>query len=88
MYCSILSRGPVVELPALLEGLESGKIIAAGIDVLENEKFDQLTDTQRENYSKLFSYENVIVTPHIGGWSHESLENINNMILTFVSAVI
>ena len=83
-----LSRGPVVELPALLEGLESRKILAAGIDVLENEKFDQLTEVQRENYAKLFSYENVIVTPHVGGWSYESLENINNMILAFVSALI
>ena len=83
-----LSRGPVVDLGALLEGLENGKILAAGIDVLENEKFDQLTDTERKNYEKLFSYDNVIVTPHVGGWSHESLENINNMILAFVNVMI
>ena len=83
-----LSRGPVVDLEALLEGLGNGKILAAGIDVLENEKFDQLTDTQRNNYEKLFSHDNVIVTPHVGGWSFESLENINNMILAFVNAMI
>ncbi|MEZ4828182.1 MAG: NAD(P)-dependent oxidoreductase [Bacteroidia bacterium] len=79
-----LARGPIVSLPDLLAALDSGKVLAAGIDVLENEKFTTLTDNQRSNYENLFSRPNVVLTPHIGGWSFESRENIAHMILQFV----
>ncbi|MEZ4771671.1 MAG: NAD(P)-dependent oxidoreductase [Bacteroidia bacterium] len=83
-----LSRGPIVNLPDLLQALDSGKVLAAGIDVLENEKFDSLTEAQKLNYGNLFSRSNVVLTPHIGGWSFESRENINQMILGFVNRLI
>ncbi|MDX1906870.1 MAG: NAD(P)-dependent oxidoreductase [Bacteroidia bacterium] len=81
-----LSRGPITDLSALLRALDSGKVTGAALDVLENEKMDKLTPEQRADYENLFSRDNVIVTPHIGGWSVESLRNINNMILDYVRA--
>ncbi|MDX2248787.1 MAG: NAD(P)-dependent oxidoreductase [Bacteroidia bacterium] len=83
-----LSRGPIVNLPDLLQALDSGKVLAAGLDVLENEKFSTLTQEQKMNYENLFSRINVVLTPHIGGWSFESRENINRMILEYVKTMV
>lgn len=80
-----LSRGGIVELEGLISALENKKIRAAALDVLENEKFNALTERQKRLYEKLFSFPNVILTPHIGGWSWESLANIQREIFTIVS---
>ncbi|GAB4415506.1 MAG: 2-hydroxyacid dehydrogenase [Bacteroidia bacterium] len=76
-----LARGPMVYLPALLAALDSGQVVAAGLDVLENEKLDSLSPAQRAWYEDLFARPNVILSPHVGGWTFESLDNINAMIL-------
>lgn len=83
-----LSRGPVLHLPSLLKALDEKRVLAAGIDVFENEKLDTLTAKQRADYEDLFSRDNVVVTPHIGGWSFESRENINQMILNHVQRLL
>ena len=81
-----LSRGPVVEANALIQGLDSGKIIAAGLDVLENEKLATLSPEQQVAFDTLCRRENVLLTPHIGGWSHESLHRINSKMVAAVTA--
>lgn len=78
------ARGEVVDLESLILGLDLGKISAAGLDVLENEKLDKLTPKQQSLYQSLFERDNVIVTPHIGGWSYESRENMNKLILGYI----
>ena len=76
-----LARGPIVPLAGLVDALASGQVIAAGLDVLENEKLPTLTPTQKAAMEELFQNERVIFTPHIGGWSHESLDRINDRIV-------
>jgi D-3-phosphoglycerate dehydrogenase / 2-oxoglutarate reductase len=76
-----LSRGPIVPLAGLIEALETKKVIAAGLDVLENEKLAQLTEDQRGRLQRLFEMDRVIFTPHIGGWSFESLQRINDRLV-------
>lgn len=88
IYLLNLSRGGIVVEDDLLTALDSGKVIAAGFDVLENEKMNQLTPAQQERYEDFFSRENVIVTPHIGGWSHESLERINGVMVEAIRGYI
>lgn len=83
-----LARGPIVQLDALVRALDDGRVKGAGLDVLINEKLHTLTPDQKTLYENLFSRENVILTPHIGGWTVESLANINQMILAFVNALI
>lgn len=75
------SRGLVVDVEAVLEGLQRGKIRGACLDVLENENPKSLTDKEREIYTALFQHRNVILTPHIAGWTFESKENIAKSIL-------
>jgi D-3-phosphoglycerate dehydrogenase len=72
-----LSRGAVTNLPPLIDALKDGRVLGAGIDVLPNEKLHQLSAPERKLYEELFALGNVILTPHIGGWSFESLDRIN-----------
>lgn len=66
------SRGPVVSLPALEEALAGGRVRAAGLDVLENEKLESLGAEERTVLGALLARPEVIITPHIAGYSHEA----------------
>lgn len=71
------ARGKSVVTEALTNALKSGKILGAGLDVLEYEKlsFENLfTDTEQmpEPLQYLIHAENVVLTPHIAGWTVES----------------
>tara|TARA_Y100001970_G_scaffold106244_2_gene133114 strand:- start:596 stop:1579 length:984 start_codon:yes stop_codon:yes gene_type:complete len=57
-------RGAVVDEAALIRAMESNKIMAAGLDVLEKEP------TPENN--PLIDYENVLITPHLAGFSQEA----------------
>lgn len=79
-----LARGPILPMQELVKALEAGLVIAAGLDVLENEKLNTLTPDQRSSMESLIASDRVIFTPHIGGWSHESLIRINNVMVQAV----
>ena len=80
-YLMNLSRGKVADLTAVIEGLKSGKVIGACLDVLENEKLKTLTDEQQEVFDYLIHSTRVVLTPHIGGWTHESYVRINEVLM-------
>ncbi|MEP5613110.1 MAG: NAD(P)-dependent oxidoreductase [Cyclobacteriaceae bacterium] len=75
------ARGEVLRLDGLLDLLEDGNLLGVGLDVLENEKLDELTESQRETFDRLIALNNVIVTPHVAGWTHESYERINKVLV-------
>lgn len=70
------SRGKNVVTNDLVEALKSGKILGAGLDVLEYEKlsFENLfIDSEKPAaFDYLLKAENVLLTPHIAGWTYES----------------
>ena len=74
------SRGEIVKTADLLPALKSGKICGAGLDVLENEKINQLSEIQQREFDELIEMDNVILSPHIAGWSFESRQRISNEI--------
>lgn len=75
------ARGKVVVLRDLLKAMNSSKVRAAALDVLENEKLDTLSDDETADFNDLISRDNVLLTPHVGGWSFESYEKINRILV-------
>jgi len=75
------SRGKVVKTTALINGLKSGKIKGACLDVFENEKPHLFTENEHEMYDELYTFDNVIMTPHVAGWTVESLERLARIVL-------
>lgn len=73
------SRGTVVKTDDLADALKSGKIIGAALDVIEYEEtsFEMLKNKKLPDAWKyLINAENVILTPHIAGWTAESKEKL------------
>ncbi|MEQ8809392.1 MAG: NAD(P)-dependent oxidoreductase, partial [Imperialibacter sp.] len=75
------SRGEVVVLKDLLNGLKSGKIRGAALDVLENEKLHTFTPELESTFGELVQMRNVLFSPHVAGWSFESYERINQVLV-------
>ncbi len=70
-----LSRGKIVQTKALLKAIENGKLLGAGLDVLEFEKasFENFFDgNMPEAFQQLLASKKVILSPHVGGWTNES----------------
>lgn len=75
------ARGKVLKLEALYQKLIEGKVLGAALDVLENEKLNQLTPEQKQVFEQLCALPQVIFTPHIAGWTHESFRKINEVLV-------
>lgn len=78
------ARGKCVVTDDLVHAMESGKVLGAGLDVLEYEKlsFEHLFEGEKPAaFEYLLLANNVILTPHIAGWTFESKEKLAQVIV-------
>ena len=84
------ARGKSVVTKDLVSALKSGKILGAGLDVLEYEKasFENLfsDDKMPEAFKYLIDSENVLLSPHVAGWTIESKERLAQTIVNKIKA--
>ncbi|MBK0369467.1 2-hydroxyacid dehydrogenase [Flavobacterium agrisoli] len=85
------SRGKNIVTADLVTALQSKKILGAGLDVLEYEKLSFETLFQDKNTPEAFQYlleaDNVLLSPHVAGWTFESHERLAQVIVDKIIAI-
>lgn len=85
------SRGQVVKTSDLVNAIENEKVKGAGLDVLEYEKssFENLfsgASEMPEDFRKLINFQNVVLSPHVAGWTIESKEKLAQTIVNKIKS--
>lgn len=90
-YLINLSRGTVVKTSDLMDGLETGEVLGACLDVLEYEKasFENMFSDLEQMplpFKYILNAPNVILSPHVGGWTRESYYKLSKVLLDKITA--
>jgi D-3-phosphoglycerate dehydrogenase len=89
IYLLNTARGKCVNTHDLIAALKSGKVLGAGLDVLEIESDDfELTPQSKRQLKQLTSFKQVLVTPHVGGWTNESYYKLSKVLMEKISEII
>ncbi len=75
------SRGAIVNLESVLRGLDQGKLKGVCLDVFENEKPKKYTKSDLETMQKLVALPQVVLSPHVAGWTLNSKRKIAETLL-------
>lgn len=76
-----IARGKVLRTADLLRCLNEHKVIAAALDVFENEKPATFSEEEKHIYDQLIASQRVLLSPHIAGWTQESKRKIAEVLL-------
>ena len=81
------SRGSIVNTADLIEALKINKVLGAGLDVLdiESSSFTEIINDKNEDFHKLSSFKNVIITPHIAGSTFESNIKLSKIVVNKIN---
>lgn len=81
------SRGKVLRTKDLLRAINERKVTAAALDVMENEKLNSFNTDETEIFELLIANSQILLTPHIAGWTHESKRKIAEVLLQKILAI-
>jgi D-3-phosphoglycerate dehydrogenase len=81
--CTLIntSRGNIVQLKDLLTALDNGQLRGLALDVFENEKPQTYSSEEEIVYQNLFNRTNVLLSPHVAGWTTESKKRLSKLLL-------
>ncbi|WP_432708112.1 NAD(P)-dependent oxidoreductase [Pedobacter sp.] len=79
------ARGEIVNTRAVLSAIKAQRILGAGLDVLEVEKFPALG--AQDWYKELIATDQVILTPHVAGWTYDSYRKISEVLAEKLAAL-
>lgn len=79
------ARGNIVNIPAILKYIDKGKVLGVALDVLPIEKFPLLAE--QPWYPDLISRENIILSPHVAGWTFESYYKLSAVLADKIIAL-
>lgn len=90
IYLINTARGQIINTQHLTKNIKSGKVIGAALDVLEIEKstFEEIKDKSEfpDYFKEIMSMDNVILTPHVAGWTEESNRKLSEVIANKIIA--
>jgi len=75
------SRGKIVQLAGLIHALKKNWIAGAALDVLENERLETYSPEEKEQLAWLLDQPNIIITPHIAGYSQEAFYKMARVLI-------
>jgi D-3-phosphoglycerate dehydrogenase len=82
-----LARGKCLRIADLVRALDSGKVRGAALDVHEYESVSfEKNEAQAPEWIELVKRENVVLSPHIGGWTHESNKKMAQILIQKIQA--
>ena len=84
------SRGKIVNTSDLVDALNEKKILGAGLDVIdiESSSFNNIEKELNPYFYELINLKNVIITPHIAGWTFESNVKLSQIIIDKIESYI
>jgi len=75
------SRGTVVNTATLIKGIKENKVLGACLDVFEEEPLAKMNEEVKNNFQILLNNKNVVITPHIAGYTQEALYKMSDILL-------
>ena len=81
IYIINTARGKCIKTSDLIKNLKSGKVRGACLDVLENENTSFEKIEKKTHFNYLTQNKNIILSPHIAGWTNESKRKIAEILL-------
>lgn len=88
VYLLNVSRGGIMNTEDMVRALKQKKILGLGLDVLENEKPATFSPTEDKMFKELVAMPNVVVTPHIAGWTGASYRKISTVLALKLNALL
>lgn len=83
------SRAEIINEKALLDALKIGKIRGAALDVIENERMlIEHIDSENRLVEYAKNHKNLVLTPHIGGLTHESINDATMFIINKIKEIL
>lgn len=82
------ARGACIKTEDVVTALEKGKIGGACLDVFENEKPAAFSPAEQGLYQRLHALEQVVLTPHVAGWTQTSKRLLAEVLLEKIRAVV